>query len=63
MPIDRFHDEARAQLEAEALLGFEELVLKAMLRWFKFEFFRWVDRLPCEYCRVLNRITLSRRHS
>jgi peptide-N4-(N-acetyl-beta-glucosaminyl)asparagine amidase len=51
MPVDRFHEEARKQLTEKATaspLQFEDFVIKALLHWFKHEFFQWVNEAPCE---------------
>ena len=54
VPVDRLHDEARQAELAQSpsgTLGFQDFILVRLLHWFKNEFFKWVDRAPCDLCR------------
>ena len=48
IPVDRLHEQATARQVKEPELSFQDLVLKELLHWFKFEFFKWVNEAPCE---------------
>ncbi|XP_047460194.1 peptide-N(4)-(N-acetyl-beta-glucosaminyl)asparagine amidase-like isoform X2 [Mugil cephalus] len=45
-------DKLRAAVEADpgCKLGIEDFLVLELLRWFKQDFFSWVDRLPCSRC-------------
>jgi peptide-N4-(N-acetyl-beta-glucosaminyl)asparagine amidase len=45
IPIERIHDEANSTTG-----DFQEALIKALLKWFKNEYFSWVDKLPCDSC-------------
>ncbi|XP_043993707.1 peptide-N(4)-(N-acetyl-beta-glucosaminyl)asparagine amidase isoform X1 [Gambusia affinis] len=38
------------EADAESKLGIEECLVLELLRWFKCDFFSWVDCLPCSQC-------------
>ncbi|XP_061700586.1 peptide-N(4)-(N-acetyl-beta-glucosaminyl)asparagine amidase isoform X3 [Syngnathoides biaculeatus] len=38
------------EAETECVLGKEDFLVLELLRWFKYEFFSWVDCLPCSHC-------------
>lgn len=62
LPLDMLHRQAEKEFEivrADAkahsparrpILGFEDCVIKALLRWFKRSFFQWVDNPACSFC-------------
>lgn len=62
-PLDMLHRQAEKEfdtLRADAkahsparrpIMGFEDCVIKALLRWFKRSFFQWVDNPTCSICR------------
>ncbi|KAI8908714.1 hypothetical protein DFJ77DRAFT_127330 [Powellomyces hirtus] len=50
IPIDRLHSEAHAQVEANPKTQFHDHLVKALLRWFKNEYFTWVNSPPCQHC-------------
>ena len=54
VPVDRLHAEAHADAgaNADAPMAFEDRLLRRLCRWFKHEFFRWVDRPPCSRCQA-----------
>lgn len=51
VPVERLHSEAQKALEDKAVLSFDEGLLKALLKWFKTEFFKWTNAPPCRVCK------------
>jgi hypothetical protein len=39
-------------MENDGLKDFEEALLKSLLRWFKKDFFHWVNAPECQSCKV-----------
>ncbi|KAI4786928.1 hypothetical protein KUCAC02_036803 [Chaenocephalus aceratus] len=56
IPEERLRSEAEAQLrgageeDPDCKLGLEDFLVLELLRWFKQDFFSWVDHLPCSRC-------------
>nr|KAJ3418013.1 Peptide-N(4)-(N-acetyl-beta- glucosaminyl)asparagine amidase [Polyrhizophydium stewartii] len=50
IPVDELHAEAHRRQEAEPGSDFDEHLMRSMLRWFKNDFFKWVDKPPCDSC-------------
>ncbi|XP_005092800.1 peptide-N(4)-(N-acetyl-beta-glucosaminyl)asparagine amidase [Aplysia californica] len=58
IPIERLESEAKAKLASLQQEGsnpglnvdLQDCLVLALLRWFKQEFFHWVDTVPCELC-------------
>jgi hypothetical protein len=50
VPIERLHSEAQKALEDKIVKSFDEGLLKALLKWFKTEFFKWSNAPPCRVC-------------
>ncbi|XP_061884782.1 peptide-N(4)-(N-acetyl-beta-glucosaminyl)asparagine amidase isoform X1 [Entelurus aequoreus] len=38
------------EVDSECQLGKEDFLVLELLRWFKYDFFSWVDCLPCSHC-------------
>lgn len=51
IPVERLH--ALAHEETLTRGDFNESLIRGLLQWFKNEFFKWVDRLPCDSCGFL----------
>ena len=45
IPIEKLHDQAHLSNS-----DFQESLLRALLVWFKGDFFKWVDKLACDEC-------------
>jgi peptide-N4-(N-acetyl-beta-glucosaminyl)asparagine amidase len=54
VPIDEIHQAADA-LVREKQYSFQNGLVIALLDWFKTKFFRWVDTLECDTCKVKTR--------
>lgn len=53
IPIDELHTLARALIINHDQPGeFEECLLKQLLKWFKVDYFRWMNSPECEQCHV-----------
>lgn len=54
VPVDRLHEEARKEVQecTDSKESFEDILLRRLVRWFKNEFFQWVNEPPCEKCQV-----------
>jgi hypothetical protein len=50
VPVERLHSEAQKALEDKTVQSFDEGLLKALLKWFKTEFFKWTNAPPCRAC-------------
>jgi peptide-N4-(N-acetyl-beta-glucosaminyl)asparagine amidase len=51
IPLQKIYEEAELQLEKSNDGGsLEDTVIQRLLRWFKNEFFTWVNNAPCDYC-------------
>ncbi|TPX33762.1 hypothetical protein SmJEL517_g03456 [Synchytrium microbalum] len=50
IPVEQLHREARLREEADPEKDFQEELMKAMLKWYKNDFFKWVNAPECEYC-------------
>ncbi|XP_034069723.1 peptide-N(4)-(N-acetyl-beta-glucosaminyl)asparagine amidase isoform X2 [Gymnodraco acuticeps] len=56
IPEERLRSEAEVQLrgareeDPDCKLGLEDFLVLELLRWFKQDFFSWVDHLPCSRC-------------
>lgn len=56
IPEERLRSEAEIQLrgareeDPDCKLGLEDFLVLELLRWFKQDFFSWVDHLPCSRC-------------
>ncbi|TPX65736.1 hypothetical protein SpCBS45565_g04979 [Spizellomyces sp. 'palustris'] len=51
IPVDRLHEEAHKLVDANPGSNFHDHLVKALLRWFKNEYFVWVNEPPCDYCK------------
>ncbi|CAO3629270.1 unnamed protein product [Cunninghamella blakesleeana] len=54
IPVHILYEEAGKKCNTEDEL--EDQVIKQLLHWFKNDFFKWVDNLPCESCGSSNTI-------
>ncbi|KAI9103059.1 hypothetical protein DFS34DRAFT_683129 [Phlyctochytrium arcticum] len=64
IPVDRLHEEAQASVarkngkaetekdksKSNTPTTFDEELVRALLRWFKGEFFKWTNQPPCSHC-------------
>ncbi|KAL2313029.1 Peptide-N(4)-(N-acetyl-beta- glucosaminyl)asparagine amidase [Schizosaccharomyces pombe] len=51
LPLDKlFQDASELEKEGDGSWGYQDYVIQALLKWFKREFFVWVNQPPCEKC-------------
>ncbi|KAJ3250172.1 hypothetical protein HK103_003794 [Boothiomyces macroporosus] len=47
IPVEAIHEETQSRIEKEGI-PFNHALTKALLKWFKHSFFKWVDKPQCE---------------
>lgn len=56
VPIDRLHSEAREILSQYAsTCDFQDCLMRRLLKWYKNEFFKWVNEPDCDFCSAKTR--------
>lgn len=57
IPIEQINSEAKEQYEkrSNGVLGYKDFVVKALLKWFKYQFFSWVNE-PQWYVQIIRDI-------
>lgn len=50
MDLNRLYEEADHSSELDQSLGYQDHLIKALLKWFKEEFFQWVNAPSCSSC-------------
>ncbi|TPX44935.1 hypothetical protein SeMB42_g04160 [Synchytrium endobioticum] len=50
LPVEKLHAGARQTCEADSERDFQEELMKSMMKWFKNDFFKWVNSPECDYC-------------
>ncbi|EEB08094.1 peptide N-glycanase [Schizosaccharomyces japonicus yFS275] len=50
IPLERIYAEAGEQEAKSDEWGYQDYIIKALLKWFKHEFFEWVNAPKCEQC-------------
>ncbi|KAK9471516.1 uncharacterized protein V1510DRAFT_426775 [Dipodascopsis tothii] len=50
LPLDRFYSEAEANAQNDESWGLQDHVVRSMMKWFKEEFFEWVNAPKCSVC-------------
>ncbi|KAJ3211323.1 peptide-N4-(N-acetyl-beta- glucosaminyl)asparagine amidase [Dinochytrium kinnereticum] len=59
IPVDLLHEEASRRTKMNSKLSEHDALILSLLRWFKFEYMKWVDSPLCPNC---NRATKFQRH-
>lgn len=50
IPVDSLHQEAHQRMKDTQSKDFSECLIKSLMRWFKNDFFKWVDQPVCSHC-------------
>ncbi|KAG9018038.1 peptide-N4-(N-acetyl-beta- glucosaminyl)asparagine amidase [Tulasnella sp. 427] len=50
IPLQELHSAAEASVEAQEVPGYEDGLADALVKWFKRDYFQWVDPINCPNC-------------
>ncbi|ODQ67396.1 peptide-N(4)-(N-acetyl-beta-glucosaminyl)asparagine amidase, partial [Nadsonia fulvescens var. elongata DSM 6958] len=50
LPLERLYSEAEEDAQKDKIWGLQDHLIRRLLRWFKHDFFTWVNTLPCTKC-------------
>lgn len=61
LPLERLYSAAEAREALDESWGMQDYLIQELLKWFKHDFFQWVNSLPCEKCGVGGYVWLVRQ--
>ncbi|KAI8924221.1 hypothetical protein BC831DRAFT_466647 [Entophlyctis helioformis] len=50
IPLDALHEEAHQRQKLDPTSRFHDQLVRSLMKWFKNDFFKWVNQPPCDHC-------------